>query len=286
MDGARAGIEENLRFLERCRREKVAGGRLAATFGLHASLTVSDQTLDDCRQAAGEGVGFHIHVAEQQVDEYDSLQKSGLRVVDRLHRHGILGPKSIAVHCVHIDAREANLLAESGTWVTHQPRSNMNNAVGVADVESLMRLGVGVCMGTDGFSSTMWTEWKTAYLLHKIWNRDPRRMSGSDIVQMGIYNNARLAGKFFDEAPLGVLVPGAYADLIFVDYHPHTPLTEGNLPWQIIFGFHESMVTTTIVAGKVVMHERKLLTLDEAEITARARQQAPAVWERYHQQFE
>ena len=70
-----------------------------------------------------------------------------------------------------------------------------------------------------------------------------------------------------------------------MDYHPHTPLTAGNLPWQILFGFHESMVTTTIVAGRVLMRDRQLLTLDEAEITAKAREQAPGVWERYYQQF-
>jgi cytosine/adenosine deaminase-related metal-dependent hydrolase len=127
----------------------------------------------------------------------------------------------------------------------------------------------------------MWEEWRTAYLLHKLAHRDPRRMNGIDLVQMGVYNNATLAGSFFAEAPLGVLTPGAYADLIFVDYNPHTPLTPGNLPWQIVFGFHESMVTTTIVGGQVLMQNRELLTLDETAITAEARALAPEIWKRY-----
>jgi len=282
---AHEGIQENLRFIQRTRQEKLAEGRIAATFGLHASLTLSEGTLETCRNIVPEGVGFHIHVAEHEVDQYDSLAKCGLRVVDRLQRHGILGPDSIVVHAVHVDAREINLLVETGTWVTHQPRSNMNNGVGVPQVESMMRAGARVCLGTDGFSSTMWEEWKTAYLLQKVWHRDPRRMPGTELAQMAIYNNASLAGHFFPDAPLGVLVPGAYADLIFVDYHPHTPLKPDNLPWQIIFGFHESMITTTIVAGKVLMRERQLLTLDETEITAKARLQAPLVWERYNRQF-
>ncbi|MDI6693795.1 MAG: putative aminohydrolase SsnA [Anaerolineales bacterium] len=286
MEKSRAGIAENVRFLRRLSNERLAGGRVAATFGLHASLTLSEATLDACREAAPQGVGFHIHVAEHEADEYDSLAKSGKRVVDRLHDHGILGPNTIVAHAIHIDSREACLLAETGTTVTHQPRSNMNNGVGTADVESLMRLGVNVCLGTDGFSHTMWEEWKSAYLLHKVMRRDPRRMNGADVVKMGVYHNARLAGRFFPDAPLGVLTPGAYADLIFVDYHPHTPLTAGNLPWQIIFGFHESMVTSTMVAGKFLMRERQLLTLDEVEIAAQARQQAPAVWERYYRQFQ
>jgi putative selenium metabolism protein SsnA len=284
-DGAREGIRENVRFINRLSPGENHRSRLAATFGLHAGLTVSDQTLDACREEAPAGTGFHIHVAEHEVDQYDSLAKSGLRVVDRLHRHGILGPRTIVAHAVHVDARETNLLAETGTWVTHQPRSNMNNGVGVAEVEGLMRAGVGVCLGTDGFSHTMWQEWKTAYLVHKIWHRDPRRMSGLDVARMGAYNNAWLAGMFFPTAPLGVLAPGAFADLIFVDYHPHTPLNADNLPWQIIFGFQESMVTTTIVDGKVLMRDRQLLSLDEGEIAAHARQLAPAVWERYYSQF-
>ena len=282
---AQAGIAENLRFIERIRRERPAGGRLAATFGLHASLTLSEATLDACRQAAPDGVGFHIHVAEHEADEYDSLAKSGLRIVDRLKKHDMLGPNSIVAHAVHVDAGEMAALAESGTWITHQPRSNMNNGVGVAEVEALLRLGAPVCLGTDGFSHTMWEEWKTAYLLHKAWRRDPRRMPADTVARMAIYNNARLAGSFFPEAPLGVIAPGAHADLIFVDYHPHTPLTPGNLPWQIVFGFHESMVTTTIVAGKVLMRDRQLTTLDEEAITANALRLAPSVWERYNAQF-
>jgi putative selenium metabolism protein SsnA len=279
---AKAGIRENLRFLERIKAERPAGGRIAGTFGLHASLTLSEETLNACREAVRDGEGFHIHVAEHEVDEYDSLQKSGMRVVDRLNKHGILGSKTIVAHAIHIDIKEAELLADTDTWVTHQPRSNMNNGVGAAPVESLLRAGVKVGLGTDGFSHTMWEEWKTAYLLHKVWHRDPRRFSGIDAVQLGIYNNAALANKFFPEAPLGKLIPGAFADLIFVDYHPHTPLNDGNLPWHIIFGFHESMVTTTIVNGEVLMQDRQLVNLDEEAIAARARQLAPKVWERYN----
>jgi len=277
--GTAAGIAENLRFIQAAKAEK--SGQLAATFGLHASLTLSDKTLEACRTACPDDVGFHIHVAEHPVDEYDSLQKSGLRVVDRLKRHGILGPRSLAVHAVHVDVREIELLAESQTWVTHQPRSNMNNAVGMSQPESMMRAGIKVCLGNDGFSNQMWEEWKTAYLAHKLWNQDPRRMSGMDVVQMAIYNNALLAEQQFGVGPIGSIVPGAQADLIFVDYHPFTELTAGNLPWQIIFGFHESMVTTTIAAGKVLMRDRQLLTLDEEKITADARQLSAETWKRY-----
>lgn len=282
----REGIRENVRFIDRIRRGQNLDGRLAATFGLHASLTLSESTLAACREAAPEGVGFHIHVAEHPVDEYDSLAKSGQRVVDRLQRHKILGSNSIVVHAVHVDVREIEILSQTNTWVTHQPRSNMNNAVGMSQPEAMMRAGIKVCLGNDGFSNAMWEEWKTTYLAHKLWNHDPRRMSGGDVTQMAVYNNAELVTSHFNTGQIGVIQPGAQADLIFVDYHPFTPLTTGNLPWHILFGFHESMVTTTIVAGKILMRNREILTLDEEKITAHARQLSEKTWARYAQSFQ
>ena len=275
----KAGIDENVRFIK-----KTKSPLLAATFGLHASLTLSDASLELCRQALPNGFGFHVHAAEHESDEYDSLNKTGVRVIDRLQKHGILGPNTITAHGVHFDAREMEILAETGTWLSHQPRSNMNNGVGVAQIESMMRAGIKVCLGNDGFSNAMWEEWKAAYLLHKAHHRDPRRMGGYDVTQMAIYSNAALANVFFRSATIGQLSEGAFADIIFVDYHPNTPLTSGNLPWHIIFGFQQSMVTTTIVAGKVLMKDRELLTLDEKEISAKAREIAPKVWERYQQE--
>lgn len=282
--GAQAGIQENVRFLEKVKAMNHSHlNRVSATFGLHASLTLSARTLEACRQAVGEDVGFHIHVAEHEVDEQDSLKKSGVRVVQRLKKHGLLGPTSITVHCVHVDDEEIEILAETGTWVTHQPRSNMNNGVGLPPVEKMLSKGIQVGLGNDGFSNAMWEEWKTAYLVHKLWHRDPRRMNGMDVKRMAIDHNSALAGVFFPAARLGVIEVGAVADLIMVDYYPYTPLTAANLPWHILFGFHESMVTTTIVGGQVLMHERKLLTLDEEEISAKASEIAPAIWARYNQ---
>ena len=279
---AKAGIAENVRAIDKYGRPQ-KGGRIAATFGLHAGLTLSEGTLDACRAAVPEGTGFHIHVAEHESDEYDSLGRTGERVVDRLARHGLLGPETIVAHGVHLDAAEIGRLAETGTWLSHQPRSNMNNGVGAAQVESMLRAGIRVCLGTDGFPHSMWEEARFAYMLQKQAFRDPRRMPGDQVFQMLTRNNAALAGRFFPGAALGVIEEGAHADLVFVDYHPHTPLTPGNLPWQIIFGFHERMVTTTIAGGQVLMHNRELTTLDEKKIAAEARTQAPKVWTRYEQ---
>lgn len=277
-----AGIAENLRFMAASQGRR----RLAGTFGLHAGLTLSSATLKRCANQIPPGEGFHIHVAEHEADEEDSLRQGGQRVVQRLEPFGIWGDKTIAAHCVHIDESERQILKRARTWISHQPRSNMNNAVGAANIDQMLNEGMAVCLGNDGFSNNMWAEWKAAYLLHKVVNRDPRRANGADIARMAVQHNAALAGRFFPGPRLGTLMEGARADLIFVDYHPFTPLTEDNLPWHILFGFEASMVTTTIVDGVILMRDRQLLTLDERAIAQEALALAPRVWELYTQNAE
>jgi putative selenium metabolism protein SsnA len=273
----RAGIAENVRFMAASRERPLVRG----TFGLHASLTLADDALRACADAAPDEAGFHVHVAEHEADEQDSLRRSGQRVVQRLDAYGIWRDNTIAAHCIHIDAAERDLLQQRGVWVTHQPRSNMNNGVGAAAIDDMLAQGMAVCLGNDGFSNNMWAEWKTAYLLQKVVHRDPRRANGADIARMAAHHNARLAERFFAGTRLGALEVGAQADVILVDYHPFTPLTAGNLPWHILFGFEASMVTTTIAAGRVLMRDRRLLTLDEDSIAQEALALAPAVWARY-----
>ncbi len=276
---ARAGIAENARFLRRLKENPHP--QLGASFGLHASLTLSDATLADAVAAAGEpGSGFHIHAAEGIEDVEDSLRKSGRRVIHRLHKAGILGPRTLVAHAVHVDESEMEVLADTGTWVTHQPRSNMNNAVGTGQVEKLLARGVKVALGNDGFSNNMFAEMKTAYLVHKLAQRDPRALPGDLVFRLAYAANAELARLFWPEQTLGELAPGAMADIILVDYHPPTPLTAGNLPWHFLFGYEASMITTTISAGKILMQDRRLLTLDEEAISAQARELAAALWER------
>ncbi len=277
---AQAGIAENVRFLRRTAAGPLEG-RIAATFGLHASLTLSDATLERCRSEADR---FHVHVAEHPADEYDSLAKSDRRVVERLHGFGITGPQSIMAHCIHIDAWEMALLRETGTWVSHQPRSNMNNAVGAAEIVPMLRGGMQVCLGNDGFSNDMFAEMKVADLLQKLAHADPRFLGADKVLQMAVTHNRALAERFFPR-PLGRIAAGAYADLILLDYYPTTPLTAANLPWHILFGIGGGHVHSTIVHGRLLMRARELLTVDEAAIAARSRENAARTWERYWAMF-
>ncbi len=273
----RAGINENLRFMQAAERHQ----RIAATFGLHASLTLDDDTLQAVANVLPDTAGVHIHVAEHEVDQENSLRRTHKRVIQRLHDYGLLGAHTIAAHCVHIDDAERALLAATDTWVSHQPRSNMNNGVGAMNLHAMLAAGVPVVLGNDGFSCNMFAEWKTAYLLHKLANRDPRQANGADIAHIATVNSALLASRFFPGLKIGVVSKGAAADLIFVDYKPFTPASGGNAPWHIIFGVEASMITTTIVGGDVLMRDRQLTTIDEEAVVAEALALAPHVWDRY-----
>ncbi|MDD2522463.1 MAG: putative aminohydrolase SsnA [Anaerolineaceae bacterium] len=274
---ALAGIRENSRFISRV----IAGETdplVKAHFGLHASLTVSEETLEKCVIENENRVGFHVHAAEGVVDQEDSLAKYGERVVERFWDRKVLNDRSILAHGVHLSENEVRLLAESRSWLTHQPRSNMNNAVGVAPIEKLLASGVNVCLGNDGFSNAMWQEWFFTYLLQKDRKGDPRAMNGYDVIKIAVHNNSDLATQIWDGLRVGTIEPGAAADIIFVDYHPITPMNTGNLPWHILFGFRDGMVTMTMAGGKVLMKDRQLLFLDEAEIAAKSREVAAHTW--------
>jgi cytosine/adenosine deaminase-related metal-dependent hydrolase len=228
------------------------------------------------------GVGFHLHVAEDKADFKDSLRKSGLRVVERLNEMGVLGPQTLAAHCVHVDRIETEMLLDSGTMVAHNPRSNMNNAVGTADLPWMLKIGIPVGLGNDGFSNNMFSEMAACYLAHKQAKGDPRTLPADRVVQMLWAHNARIARSFFPAlgSQFGQLARGAPADIVLVDYDPPTPLTIDNLPWHILFGMDGSGVDTTIVAGQVLMRHRELLTLDESAVMARARELAGKLWQR------
>lgn len=275
---ALAGIKENVDFIKKCQQEN--SQMLGATFGMHACFTIGEKTMEKCAQAAGElGVGVHIHAAESRADVEHNLKEYGLRVIERLNKHGLLGPKTMASHCVHINEREMELLAETKTNAAHNPQSNMNNAVGCADVIKMVEMGVMVGMGTDGMTSDMIEGMKAAHILHKFNKNDPRA-GWIEVPTMQFINNPRIMANYFS-LPMGELRKGNAADVIVIDYDPPTPLTEDNYYGHMVFGMTGRMVDTTIVAGKVLMRNKELLGIDEAEINAKSRELARKMWERF-----
>jgi len=274
---AREGIEENLRFLEECRRHDQ--NQLKALFGLHASFTLEEATL---RRCAGEAeklqAGFHIHCAEDSSDQETTQSRFGKRVVQRLHDHGLLGPKSLCAHAVHIDDSEWDLLAQSRTAVVHNPQSNMNNAVGTMDLLKALRKNVLVGLGTDAMTGNMREEMRSAIWAQRLSRRDPGA-GFAEAAELLIKSNRRIAERHFQK--VGLLKEGWAADVVLIDYFPPTVMEQSNFYGHLVFGLAQATVDTTIVAGRVLMRNKRLGLVDEEQICRRSRKLSSALWKRF-----
>jgi len=277
--GAEAGIRENLDYFDQVRASD--DDRLGAVVGLHASFTVSDPTFRKLFDAIGEReVGYHIHGSEGPEDPVDATAKYKKRTIQRLVDLGILGPKTIVAHGVHLSEPEKDLLAEHDCVVSHQPQSNMNNAVGTADVVGMLERGVLVGLGNDGFGANLLDDFKAAFLLQKHASGDPKKLDMGQIHRIFFRNNYEITRRLFG-ANIGRVVPGHAADLILVDYDPPTPLSDDNVVGHLIFGLCSRFdVTGAFVRGTQVMKDREILGVDLERAYARAREQAAALWDR------
>ena len=273
-----AGIEENERFLKKIENEK-SKGLVKGMVGLHASFTVGDKTLDSSVELAQRhDCGIHLHVAEDKVDEEEGVRKYRLRVVERLKKHGALGKKSLAVHCVNIDEKEQDILKETGTNVVNNPESNMNNAVGCADVLGMMNKGIVVGLGTDGMSSDMLSQMRSAYLIHRHTAQDPR-VGFPQAAEMLLKNNPQIA-ESVTGFKVGRIEKDCLADLILIDYLPPTLLNAQNFLGHLAFGLVNSVVDTTICNGRILMRSKRLVGIDEEIITQRSRDLSSKLWEK------
>ncbi|NLK20715.1 MAG: putative aminohydrolase SsnA [Epulopiscium sp.] len=269
-------VKENVDFINYANKD--TSDMIKGIMGLHASFTLSDETLRYVVEQNPENAGYHVHIAEGMDDVEDSLTKYGVRTVERLNSMGILGPKTVAGHCIYVEDKELDILKETDTMVVHNPESNMGNAVGAPDVLKIFAKGVSVGLGTDGYTNDMIESYKVANILQKHLHKDPNCAWG-EIPTMLFENNAKIANRFF-ATPLGKIKEGYGADIIFVDYDPLTPMDENNLNSHILFGMNGSLVTTTICNGEILMKDRKLLHINKEEVMKESRKQAKDLWQR------
>ena len=274
---ANEGISENVNFIKYANKDD--SDMIKGLFGLHASFTLSDETLEKCaKEIQGLNSGFHVHVAEGITDVHHSLKNSGKRIVERLFDYVMLGEKTLAVHCVHINNREMDLLKATNTNVVNNPESNMGNAVGCAPVLEILNKGINIGMGTDGYTSDMFESMKVFPIIQRH-NRCNPSVAFNETFKLLFENNRNIANRYFNKE-VGILKEGAYGDVIIVDYNPLTPMNSSNLFGHMLFGFTGRSVITTIINGKIVMKDRELVNIDEEKIFAHSRELAQKLWDK------
>lgn len=266
---AQAGVAENRRFLQ-----SGQGPLARGLVGAHASFTLSDDTLAACVDAAREyGVGLHVHAAEDAADEHDAADRFGLRVVARLARAGALDERTLLAHGVHLDDEEIGLVREARASVAHNARSNMNNSIGRARVRAV---GERMPLGTDGIGSDMFEESRTAYFRL----REDDAGAGLDWPLRHLAEGTRLAGRIFDEPLLGLLEPGAPADLAVLDYAAPAPVHASSFAGHWVFGLSSRHVRDVMVAGEWAVTGRRLTRVDQTQLAAHAVTEAERLWRR------
>ncbi len=259
------GIEETIAFLRANQSERFRG-----LVGAHASFTLSDESLVRLGEISREfDSGVHIHVAEDPCD-LPAGDCDGTDLVHRLERTRVLGPKTILGHCTHLGSEALARVRDSGSWMVHNTRSNMNNQVGYARVDEF---GDQAALGTDGIGGDVFTETRFAYFQ----NRNAKGSLSAEGAFRLMTGGHRLATRLFG-LPFGRLRPGAAADVVVLDYRSPTPFTAENLPWHFVFGLGAEHVETVVVGGRIVLAERRFTSVNPAWVAERSRTVAADLW--------
>jgi putative selenium metabolism protein SsnA len=265
------GLKENERFV----MENASNSHFRGTIGAHAQFTLSDESLVWLGElAAMYDCGVHIHVAEDKADVESAEREHKQDIIERLQSHGILRKKSLIVHGVHLSRKHLTIVEKSGAWMIHNPRSNMNNAVGHAP---LQWYGKNAALGTDGFPADMFEESKFGFFR----NAEAESPVGFTRLPEMLHNGQRLASEFFGHS-FGTLQKGSPADLVVLGYLPPTPMTSRNLLGHFLFGMNSTMVEHVIIGGNRIVWDKRLIGIDEHDVMQKAAKVAKKLWGRMH----
>jgi 5-methylthioadenosine/S-adenosylhomocysteine deaminase len=254
-----------------------ADGRISFMVGPHAPYTCPPDTLLACLELADElDIPIHTHLSETAFEVEEALKTWGKTPIQHIHDLGLTRRKVVAAHCVHITDEEIEIAKATGMGVCHNPVSNLKLASGIAPVQKMRRAGIAVGIGTDGAASEnmlhiLGSELRIAGLLAKNLDGDPAAFTAWDGIQMATIEGARALGM---DDKIGSLEVGKQADLILIDLdRPH--LTPNHDPYALVaYSALPGDVVLTMVAGKVVYEQGRILTMDPQEVLAKSREAA------------
>jgi 5-methylthioadenosine/S-adenosylhomocysteine deaminase len=266
-----AMLEYTEKFLKRWQGDAL----IHAAAAPHSMYTCSKKTLQDSAALARK---YHapilIHVAEMKKELDDSRAQNGLTPVQYLERIGLLGPDVVAAHCIWVDEADRKILAERQVGCVHNPASNMMLASGVAPVIEERAAGVHVGLGTDGPAGSnndldLMEEMDLAARLQKVTKMDPQALGAKAAVEMATIEGAHALHM---EKEIGSLEAGKKADLILIGLDAPNAVPMYEVYAQIVYALKASDVETVVIGGRVVMRDRKVLTVKESEVIAKARE--------------
>jgi 5-methylthioadenosine/S-adenosylhomocysteine deaminase len=266
-----AMLDYTEKFLKRWQNDPL----IHAAAAPHSIYTCSQKTLQDSAALARK---YHapilIHLAEMKKELDDSLKQNGLTPVQYVEKLGILGPDVVAAHCIFVDERDRKILADHQVGCVHNPSSNMMLASGVAPVIEERAAGIAVGLGTDGPAGSnndldLMEEMDLAAKLQKITKMDPRALGAKSVVEMATIEGAKALHM---EKEIGSLEVGKKADIILISLEEPNAVPMYDIYAQLAYALKGSDVETVVIGGRIIMRDKKLLTLNEPEILAKARE--------------
>lgn len=221
-------------------------GKRSGLIGLHASFTLSEESLFAIRglqvdlQEAGYSAQIHCHIAESSEDQAHCTRNYGERVIQRLHRHGLLTKDALLAHCIDINEDELDILKNTQAVVVFNVTSNMNNGVGLPDAKMFLEKGISCILGNDGITASMMSEWLNFYYCQHHQTKSPKAFSLDDLKTMIQDTYAYASRRLL--VPMGHLKEGYVADILLVPYKPITPIHQDNAFEHLLFGLGYSFV--------------------------------------------
>ncbi|SKA97753.1 putative selenium metabolism protein SsnA [Caloramator quimbayensis] len=264
-------IEENIDFCSN-KSDKYCG-----VFGMHASMSLSDKTLEKISNIIGN-LPIHIHVAESTDDVYDCLDKYNKPIVKRLDDFKLLNENSILSHCVHINEDEARIIEKRKCYVALNPTSNMNNAVGLSDYDILRRNNIKCMIGNDGLGANITRDYLNLTFAMKNRLKSPTKFSLDDLKEI-INNGYEYVSKMLN-IKLGRIEEGYCADMIVVPYSPPTPMNSENAIGHVFFGIFDNFHPKHVFAAGKPLMMNYILTFDENEVYNKSILESEKVWGR------
>lgn len=270
---AERGLQEGVQFIKSLKQDTLVSGMMS----IHASFTVGDEiVIKTVKEAKKFDVPITVHTSEGLVDLYHNLEQSGERTVERLDRLGVLGPKTVLAHCVHVNDHEIDLIAKSGSSVAHNPMSNMLNAVGISPVPSMLKRGITVGLGNDGWIYDPFENMRCALTVHRLASGNPSAITPEQVFRMATIDGARCYNM---ENRLGSLEKGKLADIVILDgTRVPTPLTKDSVIGHILNTFSGDDVQDVFVNGTQTVENKKLVFTSDEHVTDVSRKSARRLW--------